>query len=639
MIYNIDFDVSALFISALSIFCVISTKRLKKFQNKIFFFILVTVFLSIVFDIASSYANSFPLTYSRALADFYNYSFLILHNIFPMVFAFYIIAVFGIYHKANRTYWMLFLVPVSFSMVLFILNPFLHELFYYNEAGIYTHASMFICLYIDAFAYLLLSGIYMVIYGGIISKLKLYSLMTFLGSAFFAVVIQMRHPLLLVELFIESLSLFGILFTIESEDEMLNAITKTYNRKALINDGSIMIRNGSKCEVLVVKISNMNYLNATFGVVAINKMLYDIVEWLNVSMKGTNVYDCENGHFAMTVYRNESKEEYIKKISERFEKEWLIGSDMNISLHMQLCVLNVPEDISDIDKLLLIIDTPLEKVLSSNEIIHFEQYTRFQREVKIEKAIRHALAYHTLKVYYQPIWSYREKKIRSAEALARLFDDELGFVPPDEFIPLAEKNGMINEIGEYVFEEVCRFYNEKKLDEIGIDYVEVNLSVIQCMNKNIVETLSAIADKYGVNPKHINLEITESAFANNANFLTDMLKSLKEHGFSLSMDDYGTGYSNFSYMFDTPFQIIKLDKSILWSSDNNERAAIILKNTIHMIQEMKLESLVEGVETEQQKKMLSELECDFHQGYFYSRPVDGDKFYEYCKTYNLKAAD
>ena len=83
---------------------------------------------------------------------------------------------------------------------------------------------------------------------------------------------------------------------------------------------------------------------------------------------------------------------------------------MNISLHMQLCVLNVPEDISDIDKLLLIIDTPLEKVLSSNEIIHFEQYTRFQREVKIEKTIRHTLAYHTLKVYYQPIWSLQGKE-------------------------------------------------------------------------------------------------------------------------------------------------------------------------------------------------------------------------------------
>ena len=127
------------------------------------------------------------------------------------------------------------------------------------------------------------------------------------------------------------------------------------------------------------------------------------------------------------------------------------------------------------------------------------------------------------------------------------------------------------------------------------------------------------------------LRLRSLHFTNNANFLTDMLKSLKEHGFSLSMDDYRTGYSNFSYMFDTPFQIIKLDKSILWSSDNNERAAIILK-TRYMIQEMKLESLVEGVETEQQKKYFQSLNVtSFHQGYFIQDRLTGTSFMSTAK--------
>ena len=152
------------------------------------------------------------------------------------------------------------------------------------------------------------------------------------------------------------------------------------------------------------------------------------------------------------------------------------------------------------------------------------------------------------------------------------------------------------------------------------------------MNKNLVSDFVAILEKYQVPAGCINLEITESAAANNEAGLQQTIHELKNVGFTFSLDDYGTGYSNFSYMFDMPFRIIKLDKSILWKAEDNTNARIILTDTIKMMKRMNLEIVVEGVETEEQRMLLEELDCDYLQGYFFSKPIRKKEFMEYCSA-------
>ena len=143
-----------------------------------------------------------------------------------------------------------------------------------------------------------------------------------------------------------------------------------------------------------------------------------------------------------------------------------------------------------------------------------------------------------------------------------------------------------------------------------------------------------ILDKYNVSASSINLEITESAAANSPEMFLNTMSELKDLGFTFSMDDYGTGYSNLSHMYDTDFDIIKLDKSILWNSYKSKKADIILQNTVKMIKEMEHNIVIEGVETEEQKEYVSSLGCDYCQGYYFSKPVDKNEFIEYCKKYN-----
>jgi len=216
--------------------------------------------------------------------------------------------------------------------------------------------------------------------------------------------------------------------------------------------------------------------------------------------------------------------------------------------------------------------------------------------------------------------------------LARLFDMELGFIPPDEFIPMAEKNGAIIKIGNIIFEKVCKFMKQEDLKERGIRYMEINLSVIQCVQENLAGNLLKIMEKYGIENSRINLEITETATINSPQMLVRNMKSLYEKGVHFSLDDFGTGYSNMNSLVDLPFDMIKIDKEIVQSSTQNDKAKVILWSSVAMIKKMDMEIVAEGIETKEQAIELSEMGCDYLQGYYFSKPLPEDDFIEYLDS-------
>lgn len=242
-------------------------------------------------------------------------------------------------------------------------------------------------------------------------------------------------------------------------------------------------------------------------------------------------------------------------------------------------------------------------------------------------------AVHTkaFNVVYQPIWSTKEHCFASAEALVRLQDcGDLGFISPEIFIPMAEEQGMIDEIGSIVFEKVCSFAAENKLWEKGIHYIEVNLSGMQSVDPSLPAQLSSVMEHYGIEPKFINLEITETASIDGGELLDANMRRLRSLGCHFSMDDFGTGYSNLSQMAKVHFELVKLDKSLIWPAfgESPEEAMVILNSCIAMILQLGANIVAEGVETEEQAKFLAEHGVRYLQGYFYSKPVPGEAFLE-----------
>lgn len=258
-------------------------------------------------------------------------------------------------------------------------------------------------------------------------------------------------------------------------------------------------------------------------------------------------------------------------------------------------------------------------VIADQEFIENKNY-----RVRVEQVVRDAVANDGFEVYFQPIFASGTGCFASAEALVRLKDTTtLGYISPDVFIPVAEERGLIEELGNIVFEKVCQAISGNRLWELGVKYIEVNVSGIQIANEKLSDVLMGYMKKYEIAPEFINLEITETAAVEVENNLFHNMLKLRKVGFHFSMDDFGTGYSNFSQMAERRFELIKLDKSLIWPcfGENAEKAVVILEGCITMIKKLGLSIVAEGVETKEQADYLIEKGVEYLQGYYFSRPL------------------
>jgi EAL domain-containing protein (putative c-di-GMP-specific phosphodiesterase class I) len=223
----------------------------------------------------------------------------------------------------------------------------------------------------------------------------------------------------------------------------------------------------------------------------------------------------------------------------------------------------------------------------------------------------------------------RDGRIVGAEALARLHDPKLGFIPPDEFIRVAERTGDIMEVGRQIVTRVCEFLSSARPEQLGIQRISINLSPAQCMNEELVEEMSEIAERYGVSMRMFDFEITESSM-DDLGILKKQLLRLQSSGAELSLDDFGTGTSNLTRLMELPIHVVKLDMDIVFSFFSGR--AKLLPDLVRMFQNASMQIVVEGVETAEMKAVLAEMGCDYEQGYFFSKPVPAQEFIEYIQT-------
>ncbi|WP_414150108.1 EAL domain-containing protein [Acetobacterium carbinolicum] len=268
---------------------------------------------------------------------------------------------------------------------------------------------------------------------------------------------------------------------------------------------------------------------------------------------------------------------------------------------------------------------------TAEKIIHLLNEAVISSKIRystIENILIDAIEHDGFVMVYQPIYHAKNKQFLSAEALVRLTDTtSVGFISPEEFIPIAEKKGMIMELGEIVFDKVCAFAREEALKDRGIEYIEVNLSGIQCVHPDLPCQLQGIMKKYDITPGFINLEITETAFVESGEMLRENMLKLRQMGCSFSMDDFGTGYSNLSRMAEVVYDLVKLDKSLIWpcfdqeNSGKNSKATAILENIIKLLLQLNVKIVAEGVETKEMATYLNNLGVTHLQGYYYSKPI------------------
>ena len=323
----------------------------------------------------------------------------------------------------------------------------------------------------------------------------------------------------------------------------------------------------------------------------------------------------------------------VANIKTLFNKPWyLMETEYFCTMSMGIAVF--PDNSVDVHEITRMADVAMYEAKRSGK----NGYAYYSSEVEnstakrldIENNMRQAVStgIEEFVVFYQPVVDVNTQMCTSCEALVRWDSKALGFMGPGEFIPLAEYLGLITSIGDYVLEEACRrckLWNDNGYPDF---YINVNLSVVQLLQKNVVENIKRILDKTGVNPKNIVLEITESFAINDMQRVMDIITGLKKLGPRIALDDFGTGYSSLNYIKQLPLDIIKVDKTFIDDIVEDDYAQAFIKLIVDLSKTIGTKIVVEGVEHKEQFELLKSLGVDYIQGYYFGKPVPANIFEE-----------
>lgn len=321
----------------------------------------------------------------------------------------------------------------------------------------------------------------------------------------------------------------------------------------------------------------------------------------------------------------------IKNIVAMFNKPWnLMETEYYCTMSMGAAVF--PNDSADVHGVIRLADIAMyeSKKAGKNRFSYYDnsQNRNTIKRLDIESNMRQAIAneINEFVVFYQPVVDVKTEKTASCEALVRWDSKALGFMGPCDFIPLAEYLGLITSIGDYVLETACRqckYWNENGHPDFKTN---VNLSVVQLLQKDVVENVARIIDRTGVNPSNIVLEITESFAINDIDRVLEIIKGLKKLGPKIALDDFGTGYSSLNYIKQLPLDIIKVDKTFIDGIVDDEYAQAFIRLIVELSNTIDTKIVVEGVESQEQYELLKSLGVNYIQGYYFGKPVKASEF-------------
>ena len=418
-------------------------------------------------------------------------------------------------------------------------------------------------------------------------------------------------------------------------------LTGIYNWEYMQIKVHELLKEDRKLILVLFDIKGLKYINDIYGFASGDKILLDIASFIKENkFTEDNFYGyskLEDDAFALVI-EGEIDERFVVMV-----KAFMNELQGKIS---DLCEVNFAVGIAPIKRnddgnYHGVIDNAYSAMESNSKqtgitIGVYDQ--EFKEELikskKLEGDLPYALKNKEIKVYLQPKYDTATEKIVGAEALVRWQHHELGFISPGQFIPLFENNGMISKIDRYVLDQVCANFKEWKAKNLNLYPISVNLSRAEVNDKNLVNVVKSIRDKYDIGSDLVEIEITESSVANNDEQLFELMEQLRTNGFKLSMDDFGTGYSSLSQLMKMPIDYLKLDKSFIDNCINDDpenKTHKFIANVVRIAKDINCKVVAEGVETKEQRDTLLEAGCDIIQGFYYAKPMPVSEYEKLLK--------
>lgn len=520
----------------------------------------------------------------------------------------------------------------TFILLIGTLLIYILPIYYYLEGNIvYTYGPSCMATYVFALLFVLVTLYRVGIKGKDMNPKRRRAIMMWMCMWIVAAVTQFFNANLLLVGFASVLGIVILFFELENPEANLDRETGAYNAHALGEYGRQLFEEQERFCAILLALDHMADAGDDATVMQINRILQEIVRYAD-KLKDVRVFKTLERELVFLISDEKRMWEVYEDLKGHINVSGIEKKEegqLKVSpFYMVFPNTEMFRNMEEIFQLLRHFRVRKKKHPEENSIILDDDRIRQYKEMdKTELMIRSAIEEDRIEVFFQPIYSTQQHRFVSAEALARIRNQDGTIVPPGSFIPVAEKNGLISRIGESVFDKTCAFIQENQLRErYGIEYVEVNLSVRQCEDPGLAKTYIGIMEKHRLDPSCINLEITESASIKLRDNLLENMRQLMDYGVKFALDDFGNGESNLNYIVDMPVSIVKFDRDMSQSYFSSKKAKFVMEAAMHMIHDMKLEIVSEGVETKEQAEAIEALGIEYIQGYYFSRPLPGEEF-------------
>lgn len=393
--------------------------------------------------------------------------------------------------------------------------------------------------------------------------------------------------------------------------------------------------------IMHIDIDDFKVINDTLGHSYGDELLIDVTHRLKQAITEDDYLARSGGDEFILLSQNimdiSQYEDKIKKIMKVFSYPFVL-STKEFFITVSIGIVLAPTNGKTSQVLLKNVDTAMYEAKANGKdtycYFNDSMNVNLMKKIEMQSELRTAIENREFVAYYQPQIQLSDNQLVGFEALIRWKKEDGELVSPADFIPLAEETGLIVPIGQYVLIEACKelkLWNDKGYKDLTM---AVNLSVRQFRDRDFVQMLKDIIDEVGVNPKNLELEITETLALEDLELTVTTIRKLQELGVKFALDDFGTGYSSMRYLKELPINILKIDKSFLDTITENESDQKIVQTIIAMARILHLEVIAEGVESEAQAEYLKNANCDKVQGYLYSKPVPSQEAYELIKKYH-----
>ncbi len=616
---NIHFQLCGLAILILLFIFYKSHKTLQLYKEKVFYEAMCTIIISLILDIASLMVINFRDTIPIVLVKFVCKSYIVSLIWGAKTALNYVLTDLFSQKKHQRIANIILVVCLIQSIIIYML-----PIRIYDEGGVvYTYGTSASLVYVFTAIYILTTlGVTITLHKKLNPR-RAFAVILWMIIWSISAVIQFFNSGLLIVGFASAMGVLILFVIMENPEANLDRELGCFNSYAMARYISQLMQGNQEFSVLEISFEHSDVFKESKRSVddVMRQMLHMVKPYKEIL-----VFKKIDIGFVMISEQRQCLETVGKELS-RFLSE--MDSFYEGVTFILLNHVDSFENTNDLLRFLSYVRSEYADRRGQLFCVNDAIVEKYNEQHLIEIEIENALEQDRVEVFLQPIYSNHKKQFTSAEALVRIRKETGDLLSPAKFISIAEENGQILKIGERVFEKICEFLEKNNIERLGIEYIEINLSVIQCEQENLASRLLDIVKKYKVDPKLINLEITETASVSARAILLKNMEILIENGFSFSLDDFGKGESNLMYVVEMPVSIIKLDYDMTKAFFQSQKARGVVRSVVKMAHDMNMKLVAEGIETKEEIDGMYHEDIDYIQGYYYSKPLPMDKALEF----------